>query len=237
MGLPIALLFLAKDATVTVAHSKTPQAELQGTGDGGLWMCTFICGWNRDLDEMYVCMYVVGTHPCIARTHTHTYIYIHIYAYTPSRLTLYIPTIPTNHTRTHTALCAQSDIVVGAVGVPRLIKAEWLKPGALAVNVGTTFSPEEKAMVGDIDRRGIEQVKGGISRAANNKPPNTHEHEQQTHTQTPNTQQVTNLLTPSPYVDPATGKVAPSGIGPLTLPVLLRSVLEAAKCVFFSFLR
>lgn len=48
--------------------------------------------------------------------------------------------------------------MVGAVGVPRLIKAAWLKPGALAVNVGTTFSPEERAMVGDIDRRGIEQV-------------------------------------------------------------------------------
>ena len=31
VGLPIALLFLAKHATVTIAHSKTPQAELQGT--------------------------------------------------------------------------------------------------------------------------------------------------------------------------------------------------------------
>lgn len=36
MGLPIALLFLARHATVTIAHSKTPPAELQGA---------FMLGW------------------------------------------------------------------------------------------------------------------------------------------------------------------------------------------------
>lgn len=56
------------------------------------------------------------------------------------------------------SLCRQADVVVAAVGIPRFVKADWLKPGALAINVGTTFSPQEKRMVGDIDMAGIDTV-------------------------------------------------------------------------------
>ena len=56
VGLPLALLLLGRDATVTIAHSKTPKEDLQ-------------------------------------------------------------------------ALCKEADVVVGAVGMPRLIQPDWIKKG------------------------------------------------------------------------------------------------------------
>ena len=40
--------------------------------------------------------------------------------------------------------------------------------------------------------------------------------------------QVAKVVTPSPYVDKATGQVGPSGVGPLSLPLLLYSTLANA---------
>lgn len=50
----------------------------------------------------------------------------------------------------------QADIVVGAVGVPELIKTDWIKPGAVVVDAG--FHPTETGGCGDIERAGIEDV-------------------------------------------------------------------------------
>lgn len=50
----------------------------------------------------------------------------------------------------------QADIVVGAVGVPELIKAAWIKQGAVVVDAG--FHPTDTGGCGDIERAGIEKV-------------------------------------------------------------------------------
>ncbi len=51
---------------------------------------------------------------------------------------------------------AQADIVVGAVGVPELIKASWLKAGAVVVDAG--FHPTATGGVGDIELSGIADI-------------------------------------------------------------------------------
>lgn len=55
-------------------------------------------------------------------------------------------------TRNLQELCQQADILVVAVGVPRLIKADWIKPGAAVIDVGVTNIDGE--LVGDVDTEG-----------------------------------------------------------------------------------
>ena len=47
-----------------------------------------------------------------------------------------------------------ADILVGAVGVPRLIQKEWIKNGAVVIDAG--YHPKEKC--GDIDLQNIESI-------------------------------------------------------------------------------
>eukprot|EP00931_Biecheleriopsis_adriatica_P055162 TRINITY_DN32550_c0_g1_i1.p1 TRINITY_DN32550_c0_g1~~TRINITY_DN32550_c0_g1_i1.p1 ORF type:complete len:1472 (+),score=241.00 TRINITY_DN32550_c0_g1_i1:120-4535(+) len=44
--------------------------------------------------------------------------------------------------------CLQADLIVSAAGRPRLLKSEWVKPGAVVINVGTSFL--EDSMIPDI---------------------------------------------------------------------------------------
>ncbi|MCS3420233.1 methylenetetrahydrofolate dehydrogenase (NADP+)/methenyltetrahydrofolate cyclohydrolase [Pseudomonas sp. BIGb0450] len=69
------------------------------------------------------------------------------------------------------ALCRQADIVIAAVGRPRLIDASWLKPGAVVIDVGINRIDDEgrSRLVGDIDFDGalphvaaITPVPGGV---------------------------------------------------------------------------
>lgn len=50
----------------------------------------------------------------------------------------------------------QADIVVGAVGVPELIKKDWIKAGAVVVDAG--FHPTDEGGCGDIELDGIETI-------------------------------------------------------------------------------
>ena len=50
----------------------------------------------------------------------------------------------------------RADIIVGAVGVPELIKAEWIKDGAVVVDAG--FHPTDNGGVGDIELSGVENI-------------------------------------------------------------------------------
>lgn len=85
------------------------------------------------------------------------------------------------------ALCRDADIVVAAAGVPGLVKPEWIKPGAVVVDVG------------------INRVKDPDGRT-----------------------------TTVGDVDPAVAGVAgwlspvPGGVGPMTVAMLLRNVVDAA---------
>jgi methylenetetrahydrofolate dehydrogenase (NADP+)/methenyltetrahydrofolate cyclohydrolase len=46
-----------------------------------------------------------------------------------------------------------ADVLVAAVGVPRLVKADWVKPGAAVVDVGV--SDVEGTLVGDVDTEAV----------------------------------------------------------------------------------
>ncbi len=64
-------------------------------------------------------------------------------------------TVTICHSRTQdlAAHIRRADIVVGAVGVPELIKAEWIKKGAVVIDAG--FHPTDDGGVGDIEMTGI----------------------------------------------------------------------------------
>ena len=64
-------------------------------------------------------------------------------------------TVTMAHSRTrHLAeLCRMADVLVAAVGVPRLVKADWVKPGAAVVDVGVSEVGGE--LVGDVDTQAV----------------------------------------------------------------------------------
>ncbi|OOS07739.1 methenyltetrahydrofolate cyclohydrolase /5,10-methylenetetrahydrofolate dehydrogenase (NADP+) [Moraxella cuniculi DSM 21768] len=51
---------------------------------------------------------------------------------------------------------AEADIVIGAVGVPELIKKDWIKQGAVVVDAG--FHPTDTGGCGDIELSGIDNI-------------------------------------------------------------------------------
>lgn len=51
---------------------------------------------------------------------------------------------------------AMADVLVGAVGVPELIKQAWIKPNAVVIDAG--FHPTDEGGVGDIELAGIEKL-------------------------------------------------------------------------------
>jgi methylenetetrahydrofolate dehydrogenase (NADP+)/methenyltetrahydrofolate cyclohydrolase len=78
-------------------------------------------------------------------------------------------TVTIAHTRTRDlgAVCARADVLVAAVGVPRLVQGDWVKPGAAVIDVGMNRLPE--GLAGDVDfepaseRAGlITPVPGGV---------------------------------------------------------------------------
>jgi methylenetetrahydrofolate dehydrogenase (NADP+)/methenyltetrahydrofolate cyclohydrolase len=47
-------------------------------------------------------------------------------------------------------VCRGADVVVAAVGVPRLVKRDWVKQGAIVLDVGINRLADGK-LVGDVD--------------------------------------------------------------------------------------
>ena len=62
-------------------------------------------------------------------------------------------------------LCGQADIVVAAVGRPRMIGADWIKPGAVVIDVGINRSEENgrSRLVGDVDFDAVLPVASAIT--------------------------------------------------------------------------
>jgi methylenetetrahydrofolate dehydrogenase (NADP+)/methenyltetrahydrofolate cyclohydrolase len=96
-------------------------------------------------------------------------------------------TICHSRTRDLPAVCARADVLVAAVGVPRLIGADAVKPGAAVIDVGMNRLPD--GLCGDVDFDAVREVAG--------------------------------LLTP-----------VPGGVGPMTVAMLLRNTVTAAKLQF-----
>ncbi len=66
------------------------------------------------------------------------------------------------------ALCAQADILVAAAGQPEMVKGDWIKPGAIIIDVGITRNANG-TLQGDVDfhaakniARAITPVPGGV---------------------------------------------------------------------------
>lgn len=55
-----------------------------------------------------------------------------------------------------------ADIVVAAVGVPRFVKAEWVKPGAIVIDVGIN-RVEDGSLCGDVDTEAVSKVASWIT--------------------------------------------------------------------------
>jgi methylenetetrahydrofolate dehydrogenase (NADP+)/methenyltetrahydrofolate cyclohydrolase len=96
-------------------------------------------------------------------------------------------TICHSRTRDLPAVCARADVLVAAVGVPRLLGADAVKPGAAVIDVGMNRTAE--GLCGDVDFDAAREVAG--------------------------------LLTP-----------VPGGVGPMTIAMLLRNTLSAARLQF-----
>ena len=62
-------------------------------------------------------------------------------------------TVVHSRTRDIAAICCQADIVVAAVGRPRFVQADWIKDGAVVIDVGINRIEEDGAsrLVGDVD--------------------------------------------------------------------------------------
>ena len=81
-------------------------------------------------------------------------------------------------------MCSRADVLVAAVGVPRLLGAEHVKPGATVIDVG--MNRTEDGLCGDVDFDAVLEQAWAI--------------------------------TP-----------VPGGVGPMTIAMLLRNTLAAAR--------
>jgi methylenetetrahydrofolate dehydrogenase (NADP+)/methenyltetrahydrofolate cyclohydrolase len=102
-------------------------------------------------------------------------------------------TVTVCHSRTRDLpeVCARADVLIAAVGRPRMIEREFVKAGAVVIDVGQSrLTPEEagnkSGIVGDVDFEAVREVASAI--------------------------------TP-----------VPGGVGPMTIALLLRNTLQAAR--------
>ncbi|RQS54611.1 bifunctional 5,10-methylenetetrahydrofolate dehydrogenase/5,10-methenyltetrahydrofolate cyclohydrolase [Burkholderia sp. Bp8986] len=75
--------------------------------------------------------------------------------------------VTTVHSRSANAaeLCRQADIVVAAAGKPGLVDADWIKPGAVVVDVGINRIESGGAtrLVGDVDHDSVARVAAALT--------------------------------------------------------------------------
>jgi methylenetetrahydrofolate dehydrogenase (NADP+)/methenyltetrahydrofolate cyclohydrolase len=95
-------------------------------------------------------------------------------------------TVTMCHSRTRDLAgeCRRADVLIAAVGRPRLVQGDWIKPGAAVIDVG--INRTDSGLVGDVD------FAAAAEHAA--------------------------LITP-----------VPGGVGPMTIAMLLRNTLQAAR--------
>jgi methylenetetrahydrofolate dehydrogenase (NADP+) / methenyltetrahydrofolate cyclohydrolase len=95
-------------------------------------------------------------------------------------------TVTTCHSRTRdlAGVCRRADVLIAAVGRPELVKGDWVKEGAVVIDVG--INRTDDGLTGDVE------FESARERAR--------------------------LITP-----------VPGGVGPMTIAMLLRNTLQAAK--------
>ena len=72
-------------------------------------------------------------------------------------------TVTVCHSRTHdlAATCRRADILIAAVGSPRMVQGDWVKPGATVIDVGINRTDE--GLVGDVDYEAAREAAGAIT--------------------------------------------------------------------------
>ena len=75
-------------------------------------------------------------------------------------------TIAHSKTRDLPGLCRTADILVAAVGRPKLVKGDWIKPGAVVIDVGINrvdAGDGKSRLVGDVDYEAAAEHAGAIT--------------------------------------------------------------------------
>ena len=72
-------------------------------------------------------------------------------------------TVTTCHSRTAdlAATCRRADVLIAAVGVPNLVKGDWVKPGAVVIDVG--MNRLDSGLTGDVDFAAVSEVAQAIT--------------------------------------------------------------------------
>jgi methylenetetrahydrofolate dehydrogenase (NADP+)/methenyltetrahydrofolate cyclohydrolase len=72
-------------------------------------------------------------------------------------------TVTTAHSRTAdlAGVCARADLLVVAAGRAQMVGADWVKPGAIVIDVGITRT--EAGLVGDVDFEAVRAVASAIT--------------------------------------------------------------------------
>ena len=70
-------------------------------------------------------------------------------------------TITHSKTKDLKAECLKADIIIAAVGIPNLVKGDWVKKGAIVIDVG--INKTDKGIVGDVDFEEVSKVAKAIT--------------------------------------------------------------------------
>ena len=57
--------------------------------------------------------------------------------------------------------CLRADIIIAAVGIPQLVKGDWVKKGAIVIDVG--INKTESGIVGDVDFNEVSKIAKAIT--------------------------------------------------------------------------
>jgi len=70
-------------------------------------------------------------------------------------------TITHSKTKDLKAECIRADIIIAAVGIPKLVKGDWVKKGAIVIDVG--INKTDSGIVGDVDFDEVSKVAKAIT--------------------------------------------------------------------------
>ncbi len=72
-------------------------------------------------------------------------------------------TVTVTHSKTKDlkAECLRADIIIAAVGIPKLVKGDWVKKGAIVIDVG--INKTDSGIVGDVDFNEVSKVAKAIT--------------------------------------------------------------------------
>jgi methylenetetrahydrofolate dehydrogenase (NADP+)/methenyltetrahydrofolate cyclohydrolase len=70
-------------------------------------------------------------------------------------------TICHSRTRDLAAVCRRADVLIAAVGRAQMVKGDWVKPGAVVIDVG--MNRADGKLVGDVDFEAVKEVAAAIT--------------------------------------------------------------------------